>query len=61
MTASRPPYTRRKAEWGRPLIDEIWNARRYVVMAIECYLLAKPNVKLDDAIRKIAQEVAEIL
>src|SRR5262249_50695857 len=34
---------------------EIWNARRYVVAALECYLLAKPNVKPDDEIRKIAQ------
>jgi hypothetical protein len=35
---------------------EIWNARRYVVAALECYLLAKPNVKPDDEIRKIAQK-----
>src|SRR5215467_5718908 len=35
---------------------EIWNARRYVVTALECYLLAKPNVKPDDEIRKIAQK-----
>jgi hypothetical protein len=35
---------------------EIWNSRRYVVAAIECYLLAKPNVKPDDVITKIAQK-----
>src|SRR5215472_7206455 len=35
---------------------EIWNARRYVVTALECYLLAKPNVKPDDEIRSIAQK-----
>jgi hypothetical protein len=35
---------------------EIWNARRYVVAALECYLLAKPNVRLDDEIGKIAQK-----
>jgi hypothetical protein len=36
---------------------EIWNARRYVVAALECYLLAKPNAKPDDEIRKIAQNL----
>jgi hypothetical protein len=35
---------------------EIWNARRYVVAALECYLLAKPNAKPDDEIRNIAQK-----
>lgn len=34
---------------------EIWNSRRYVVAALECYLLANPNAKSDDEIRKIAQ------
>ena len=36
---------------------EIWNARRYVVAALECYLLAKPNVKPDDEIAKIVKKM----
>src|SRR5262249_34943630 len=35
---------------------EIWDARKYVVAAVECYLLAKPNVKPDDVIRNVAQK-----
>src|SRR5262249_12257521 len=35
---------------------EIWNARRYVVAALECYLLAKPNPEPDDEIKNIVQK-----
>jgi hypothetical protein len=50
------PLYKAKIRAGSPADrHEIWNARRYVVAALECYLLAKPNVKPDDEIRKIAQ------
>src|SRR5262249_12927149 len=50
------PLYKAKIRAGSPADRyEIWNARRYVVAALECYLLAKPNVKPDDEIRKIAQ------
>jgi hypothetical protein len=52
-----PLYSKAKIGAGSPADRyEIWNARRYVVAALECYLRAKPNVKPDDVIRKIAQE-----
>ena len=51
------PLYKAKIRAGSPADRyEIWNARRYVVAAVECYLLAKPNLKLDDEIRKIAQK-----
>src|SRR5262249_9999689 len=51
------PLYKAKIRAGSPADRyEIWNARRYVVAALECYLLAKPNVKLDDEIRKVAQK-----
>ena len=51
------PLYKAKIRAGSPADRyEIWNARRYVVAALECYLLAKPNVKPDDEIRKIAQK-----
>jgi hypothetical protein len=51
------PLYKAKIQAGSPPDRyEIWNARRYVVAALECYLLAKPNVKPDDAIRSIAQQ-----
>jgi hypothetical protein len=51
------PVYKAKIRAGSPADRyEIWNARRYVVAALECYLLAKPNVKLDDEIRKVAQK-----
>ena len=50
------PLYKAKIRAGSPADRyEIWNARRYVVAALECYLIAKPNVKADDEIRKIAQ------
>src|SRR6266436_7067290 len=50
------PLYKAKIRAGSPADRyEIWNSRRYVVAALECYLLAKPNVKPDDEIRKIAQ------
>jgi hypothetical protein len=50
------PVYKAKSRAGSPADRyEIWNARRYVVAAIECHLLAKPNAKPDDEIRKIAQ------
>jgi hypothetical protein len=53
----QPPLYKAKIRAGSPADRyEIWNARRYVVAALECYLLAKPNVKPDDEIRKIAQK-----
>jgi hypothetical protein len=51
-----PLYKAKSRVGSPPDRYEIWNARRYVVMAIECYLLAKPDVKLVDAIRTIAQK-----
>src|SRR5262245_20512657 len=51
------PVYKAKSRAGSPADRyEIWNARRYVVAALECYLLAKPNAKPDDEIRKIAQK-----
>jgi hypothetical protein len=51
------PVYKAKSRAGSPADRyEIWNARRYVVTALECYLLAKPNVKPDDEIRSIAQK-----
>jgi hypothetical protein len=51
------PLYKAKIRAGSPADRyEIWNARRYVVAALECYLIAKPNVKADDEIRKIAQK-----
>jgi hypothetical protein len=51
------PLYKAKIRAGSPADRyEIWNARRYVVAALECYLLAKPNAKPDDEIRKIAQK-----
>jgi hypothetical protein len=53
----QPPLYKAKTRVGSPADRyEIWNSRRYVVAALECYLLAKPNVKPDDVIRKIAQK-----
>ena len=50
------PLYKAKIRAGSPADRyEIWNARRYVVAALECYLVAKPNAKPDDEIRKIAQ------
>jgi hypothetical protein len=50
------PLYKAKIRAGSPADRyEIWNSRRYVVAALECYLLAKPNVKPDDEIRKIAE------
>jgi hypothetical protein len=50
------PLYKAKIRAGSPADRyEIWNSRRYVVAALECYLLAKPNAKPDDEIRKIAQ------
>jgi hypothetical protein len=54
---TQAPLYKAKSRVGSPADRyEIWNARRYVVVAIECYLLAKPDVKLDDAISKIAHK-----
>jgi len=51
------PVYKAKSRAGSPADRyEIWNARRYVVAALECYLLAKPKVKPDDEIRSIAQK-----
>jgi hypothetical protein len=51
------PLYKAKVRAGSPADRyEIWNARRYVVAALECYLLAKPNGEPDDEIRKIAQK-----
>src|SRR5262245_59009146 len=51
------PIYKAKIRAGSPADRyEIWNARRYVVAALECYLLAKPNAKPDDEIKKIAQK-----
>jgi hypothetical protein len=51
------PVYKAKSRAGSPADRyEIWNARKYVVAALECYLLAKPNAKPDDEIRKIAQK-----
>src|SRR5262245_24941043 len=51
------PLYKAKIRAGSPADRyEIWNARRYVVAALECYLLAKPNVKHDDEIRKMVQK-----
>ena len=51
------PIFKAKIQAGSPADRyEIWNARRYVVAALECHLLAKPNDKLDDEIWKIAQK-----
>jgi len=51
------PIYRAKIRAGSPADRyEIWNSRRYVVAALECYLLAMPNAKPDDEIRKIAQK-----
>ena len=50
------PLYKAKTRAGSPADRyEIWNSRRYVVAALECYLLANPNAKADDEIRKIAQ------
>ena len=51
------PLYKAKTRAGPPADRyEIWNGRRYVVAALECYLLAKPNAKPDDEIKKIAQK-----
>jgi hypothetical protein len=51
------PLFKAKIRAGSPADRyEIWNARRYVVAALECYLRAKPNVKPDDEMRKIVQK-----
>ena len=51
------PVFKAKSRPGSPADRyEIWNARKYVVAALECYLLAEPNAKPDDEIRKIAQK-----
>jgi hypothetical protein len=51
------PLYKAKIRVGSPADRyEIWNSRRYVVAALECYLLAKPNAKPDDEIRKIAKK-----
>jgi len=51
------PLYKAKIRAGSPADRyEIWNARRYVVAALECYLLAKPTAKPDDLIMKIAQK-----
>jgi hypothetical protein len=50
------PLYKAKTQAGSPADRyEIWNARKYVVAALECHLLAKPDAKPDDVIRKIAQ------
>jgi hypothetical protein len=51
------PVYKAKSRAGSPADRyEIWNSRRYVVAALECYLLAKPNGKPDDQIRSIVQK-----
>src|SRR2546430_3625420 len=51
------PVYKAKIRAGSPAdLYEIWNARRYVVAALECSLLVQPDVKLDDEIRKVAQK-----
>jgi hypothetical protein len=51
------PLYKAKTRAGSPADRyEIWNSRKYVVAALECYLLAKPSVKPDEVMRKIAQE-----
>jgi hypothetical protein len=51
------PLYKAKARKGAPADRyEIWNARKYVVAAVECHLSAKPNMKPDDVIREIARK-----
>jgi hypothetical protein len=53
----QPPVYKAKIGAGSPTDRyEIWNARRYVVAALECYLLAKPNVDPEDEITNIVQK-----
>jgi hypothetical protein len=53
----QPPLYRAGSRVGSPADRyEIWNGRRYVVAALECYLRAHPTAKPRDEIAKIAQK-----